>query len=293
MSDLTPAPDFADPSESSEPEVSADETTAELGEDGQQVQEAVAGPEAKTYEFDFGDGPVQATAQEINDWRTDASNMRAMQAASTQRYQDAKKLNDDFEAKQNDPEFQRLKNIDLMLREHPETLAEFQRLAQHLENPRQPYPGQQPINTHLAYQNTILRNKAEALERAQRETEVLGQVGAFRDKHPEVSDEQFGAMYEAMKAEVAPEVMNSPNFGAVLDFYHYQHYGAAETQAKVADARKDGMSEAQKKIMAGKSIGGVAPAGHDPQTWSPPDNAPGGLQASYEAALKDPTIQFD
>lgn len=300
MGNLTPAPELIDPSASPEPDeidASTDETTPEPNDDGQPVVEE-AKPEVKTYEIDFGDGPVQATAEEIAQWRTDHTNMSAMSASATQKYQEAARLREETEARLNDPEFQRLKNIDTMLKEHPETLEEFQRLAAYVEGrgPRIPqYPGQQmpnPINTQLAYKATVLERKLQEQEQAQRKAEVLSQVEAFRAEHESVTDEQFGIMYDAMKNEVAPEVMNSPNFKDVLDFYYFKHFGEVASKVAVAEARREGAAEAVKKVVAGKSVGGVTPTGHVHHDWTPPKDSQG-LSASYEAALKDGKIKFD
>jgi len=294
---LEEVPGLVDDEASPEPVTEADETTPESDPDGQPAQEE-AKPEVKTYEVEIDGEVVQATAEQIKAWRTDATNMSAMSASATQKYQEAAKLRDEVEAKLNDPEYQRLKNVDAMLREHPETLAEFQRLAAHLENPQpmpQQYPGQpipNPVNMKMAYENTTLKSRLQETEHAKRVAELEAQVDAFRSKH-EMSDEDFGAMYEAMKAEVAPEVLDSPNFGEVLEYYHFKNFGSVESQVKVAEAREEGANEAAAKIAEGKAVGGVAPSGHVTQDWQPPKEGPDGMEASRRAAMDDPEIQFD
>lgn len=284
--------------EAASPEAVTEPTETTLDEstdDGQQAQETAA-PGVKTYEFDFGEGPVRATADEIREWRTSATNMSSMAATSTQRYQEAAEMRKQAEAILNDEKLKELRTIQEMIEKHPETLQEYQEYKAYLQgNHRpvpQPYgrPAISPINTQLAYQNTLLQRQAYEREEQERQQKAMGEVEKFRANHSDISDEQFGSFYESFKAEVAPDSLAATD----LEYFHYQRYGAMEAQVKVAEAREEGMSEAERKILEGRSVGGVTPAGHITHDWTPsPDNKLSGMEASRRAAMDDKTIQFD
>lgn len=292
---LEEVPGLVDDDASPEAVTEPEETTPESEPEGQQAQDEVKEPEVKTYEIEIDGEKMNLTADELREWRETVTNMRAMRAASTQQYQEAKRLKEEADSKLNDPEFQRLKNIDAMLREHPETLDEFRRLAMYLENPNalSQQPAVSPINTQLAYKATVLESQLREVETAKRVAEVEAQVEAFRDKHP-MSDDEFAQMYTALKAEVPKEVFASPNFGDVLEFYHFKNFGSVETQVKVAEAREAAALEAEKKIAEGKAVGGVKPSGHTALDWTPPKNSGvDPLESARRAAMDDPEIQFD
>lgn len=297
MSDLTPAPELVDPSASPEPDVAA-ETTTEPADDGQLAKESTEeAPAAPTYEFDVDGEKVSATADELRGWRTDATNMRAMQAASTKQYQDGAKSFEDAQAILNDPKLKELRDIRGMIEKHPETLEEYQRYKQYLQGQTQPVPPgyghnqPNPVNTQLAYRNTILQRQMDEQADAKLQADALSNVEAFRAEHRDMTDEQFGVFYEAFKAEVPTDSLAK----ADLDYFHYQRFGSVAQKVEVAAAREAGMTEAADKIAAGEAIGGVAPTGHVSREWSPPagKDALPGLENSRRAAMDDPNVVFD
>lgn len=297
MSDLTPAPELVDPSASPEPEAPA-ETTTEPTADGQQAQEKVeAAPAAPTYEFEVDGEKVTATADELRGWRTDSTNMSAMSASSTQRYQDAGKLREEAEAILNDPDLKELRDIRGMIKSNPETLEEYQRYKAYVQGQTQPVPPgygynqPNPVNTQLAYRNTILQRQMNEQAEVKLAADGLSAVEKFRADHSDMTDPQFEVFYDAFKAEVPADSRQA----ADLEYFHYQRFGAVAQKVEVAEAREAGMTEAADKIAAGKAIGGVEPTGHVSREWTAPTgkDALPGLENSRRAAMDDPDIVFD
>jgi len=195
----------------------------------------------------------------------------------------------------NDPDLKELRNIQEMINKHPETLEEYQRYKQYLQGQTQPVPPgygynqPSPVNTQMAYRNTVLQRQLGEQADAKLQTDAMSSVEKFRGDHPDMTDEQFGVFYTAFQSEVPADSRQASD----LEYFHYQRFGSVAQKVEVAEALSAGRTEAAEKIAAGKAIGGVAPTGHTSQAWSPPKNAPDGMQASYEAALADETIQFD
>ena len=297
MSELAPAPELVDPSASPEPEVPA-ETTTEPTTEGQQVQEKTEeAPAAPTYEVEIDGEKVSVTADELIGWRTDATNMRAMQKASTERYQEGKEFYEKALAIENNPDLKELRNIQEMINSHPETLEEYQRYKQYVQGQTQPVPPgygynqPNPVNTQMAYQNTLLQRQISEQAEAKLGADALSAVEKFRGDHPDMTDEQFGVFYQAFQTEVPTDSRQSSD----LEYFHYQRFGAVAQKVEVAEAREAGMTEAAEKIAAGKAVGGVTPTGHTSREWSAPigKDALPGLEHSRRAAMDDPEVVFD
>jgi len=308
MSPLTPAPDWVD-TESTDATAETTEATPveeteanpdatpEATEDGQQVEEAT--PEVKMFDIMIDGEAKSVSGEELTEWYETTTNMRAMRASSTQEFMSAAEMKKEAAAIRDDPKLKELVDAKAMIDGNPETLEEYQRVMEYLRNPqavlaRGGVPiAANPINTQLAMENSTLKREAQTAAEKETVDRAVSNVKAFRENHTALTDEQFGIFYNTIKDSLTPEMLRSGDLTEILEFYHFKHFGAVEAQVKVAEAREGGMKDAEKKLVAGRAIGGVTPAGHIEQAWAAPDKASDGLSASYNAALADKKIVFD